>query len=122
MAVLTRYDKLLHKSRRVPSDLIVLKINRRGDLSISKPCFMCIKYMLNSQYNIKHIYYSLDNTTIIRTTLSELDSEPKHVSWRFRNAMRKNSGELVNPALNANTPKYISTKLRKKMKNKNVQS
>lgn len=91
MSVLSKYDKLKSNSKRVPSDLIVIRINRQGNMTNSKPCAKCIKYMSNSQYKIRHIYYSVDENTILRTSLKSLSEGPQHSSWRFsRKYIRKN--------------------------------
>lgn len=84
MDVLTKYDKLKSKSKRVPADIIIIRINRSGEMTNSKPCAKCIKYMASSKCKIRYIYYSIDATTILRTTIAELDSQPKHISWRFQ--------------------------------------
>lgn len=84
MDVLTKYDKLKSKSKRVPTDLIVIRINRRGEMTNSKPCGKCIKYMATSKYKIRYIYYSYNADIIIRTTIQELMDTEIHTSWRFR--------------------------------------
>lgn len=90
MDVLSKYDKVKSKSKRVPADIIVIRINRSGEMTNSRPCGKCIKYMANSKCKIRHIYYSFDATTIIRTTIKELLSEPVHTSWRFREERPRN--------------------------------
>lgn len=86
MAALTKYSRhsKIYRAKKTVTDLVVVKLNRSGAMSCSKPCFMCIKMMIKSNYNIKHIYYSNDENTIIRTTVQELYESPKHVSSRFR--------------------------------------
>lgn len=84
MDVLSKYDKLKSKSKRVPADIIIIRINKSGEMTNSKPCVKCIKYMATSKCKIKYIYYSVDATTIIRTTIDELQEQPKHISWRFQ--------------------------------------
>jgi len=69
--------------------LIVIRINRFGNLMNSTPCFKCIQYLerLNksSGYKIDKIYYSNAEGKVEIHKLSELiNSEEKHISYAFR--------------------------------------
>lgn len=92
MAALTKYSRhsKIYKSKKTSTDLVVVKINRSGVMSCSKPCFMCIKMMMKSNYNINYIYYSNDENTVVRTTVKELYESPKHISSRFRKRLNNN--------------------------------
>ena len=57
-------------------DLVVIRINKTGILCNSKPCSNCVKFMntilIKRRYRISNIYYSDENSNIIKTTLSKL--------------------------------------------------
>ena len=39
-------------------DLIVIKINKNGDIGKGKPCDHCLYLLSNSKVNVKNVYYS----------------------------------------------------------------
>jgi hypothetical protein len=57
-------------------DLVVIRINKSGNLCNSKPCSNCVKFMntilIKRRYKISNIYYSDENSNIIKTTLQKL--------------------------------------------------
>lgn len=84
MSVLRRYDKLRSNSKRVPSDMVVIRVNAQGIISNSKPCEKCLEHIQCTSYRIRHIYYSGDGGVVYRSSLEELQNSPKHRSYRFR--------------------------------------
>jgi len=42
--------------------LVVIKINKNGELGEAKPCNHCINILANSKVNIKNVYYTTKNT------------------------------------------------------------
>jgi cytidine deaminase len=71
-------------------DILVLRVSKGGySLGNSKPCLHCINTMNNlakkKGYNVKDIYYSCSNNTIIKTTLTKLINDPNiHISKFYR--------------------------------------
>jgi hypothetical protein len=52
-------------------DLLVIRINKSGGLTMSKPCFFCTKKLSSLVgYKIRKIYYSDAKGNIVRETFS----------------------------------------------------
>ncbi len=64
------------KNRRViPVDLVIIRVNRKGQLRNSKPCSNCIAHLYRLKgYRVKHIFYSTE-TTIVKVNLCDLMEE-----------------------------------------------
>ena len=58
------------KSKKI--DLIVIRINRQGDLVNSRPCYNCVSMM--KAVNIKKVYYSTDNGDIVGESVKDMIS------------------------------------------------
>lgn len=75
-------------------DLLVVRLNRSGKLSNSKPCGDCIsklKYLpYNVGYYINNIYYSDNNGNIIKTNIKTLEKDELHKSSFFKWCDRSN--------------------------------
>ena len=67
-------------------NLLVIRVNKNGNLKNSKPCIKCLFHMSNVKYyKIKYVYYSNNEGQLIEEKLSDLlSSEEKHISSRFR--------------------------------------
>jgi cytidine deaminase len=79
--------KKVGKKKGTKLNLIVIRIDKEGNLKNSLPCFKCLQYLSNVSYgyHIKSIYYSNDDGNIEMVKLSKLlNSDKKHVSRRFR--------------------------------------
>lgn len=77
------------KAKKKKINLIVIRIDRFGNLRNSGPCFKCIQYMqrlnLTTSYKIENVYYSDQDGNIVVIKLADLiDQENKHVSYAFR--------------------------------------
>jgi hypothetical protein len=74
--------------KRINLTVVVLRINRKGMLRNSRPCSMCIKYMLlvNSRkdYNIVDISYSDANGEIVTKKLKDLALLDDYYTRHFR--------------------------------------
>jgi hypothetical protein len=75
--------------KRIKVSLIVIRINRDGDLKNSKPCYKCVcalkKFNDEGIYKIKNIYYSNADGNIEIVKLNDLVNDiNKHISMRFR--------------------------------------
>ena len=76
-------------SRKIPVDLLVIRVGKNGSLKNSAPCCKCLEHLtrLNAKtpYNLRYIYYSdaTGNITKIKFTKLLL-SDDKHMSLRFR--------------------------------------
>ena len=57
-AEINAYNKMSNYYARKTLDLIIIKLNREGTLLASRPCYNCIKSLLYTGINIKHVYYS----------------------------------------------------------------
>lgn len=79
----------LRKQKHLESiNLLVIRLSKKNKLQSSKPCAICIDMMKTlpekKGYKIQNIYYSDSNGDIIKTTLSNLDNEEKHVSTSYK--------------------------------------
>ena len=74
------------RKRRTRLNLIVIRVNRRGQLRNSKPCLNCIQHLTHLKgYQVQYIFYSTDIGTLIRVRLSDLIQEQEpHRSGRFQ--------------------------------------
>lgn len=74
-----------------PINLLIIRVNKLGELKMSKPCKHCINRMIDfpckKGYKIKKIIYSLDDGSYESTTLNRLyHSNDYHVTKFFRNS------------------------------------
>ena len=81
MNVISTYLSKNKPSNLSKSTLVIIRINRQGELCLSKPCANCIKYL--KYYGIKKIFYSSD--TGFETT-SSTEIKNTHMSLYFRRA------------------------------------
>lgn len=93
MDAIRRLPPLDLRGRKRAIILLVVRIDKLGNLKNSEPCFKCIEYIekvnLKTSYKIKHVCYSDANGDIIIKKCDELiNAEIKHVSLHFR---RKNN-------------------------------
>jgi hypothetical protein len=74
--------------RRLKVNILVMRVNKKGDICNSKPCCNCIKKMekFEEYKNIKidKIFYSGDFGIIEKHSLKSIKTLPKHVSLAFR--------------------------------------
>lgn len=62
------------------TDIMVLRISHNG-IKFSKPCSDCIKTL--KKFNIRGIYYSLDNGELVYEKISNIENNHKSVMSRF---------------------------------------
>jgi len=66
-------------------DLLVVRITNGGNLAESRPCFHCINILAKSKLNIKNIYYSTSDRTIVCEKFVDLvSSTKKYVTRGFK--------------------------------------
>lgn len=71
-------DALLHFIRKHPQrhdtavDLMVVRVDSRGELAMSKPCVSCTEALRRSGVGFRHIYYSVNKSTLAQTRLEYL--------------------------------------------------
>ncbi len=87
MDAIRKLPRTAPNSRKISIDLIIIRIAKNGSLKSSAPCSKCLKHMdklsLTSAYRVKHIYYS---EAVVKAKFKTLlNSENKHISYRFRN-------------------------------------
>jgi deoxycytidylate deaminase len=65
-------------------DMIVIRYSNDGELSSSRPCFHCLRTLINSGLRIRNVYYSNDGE-IVKEKFSEMiDSELTTVTSGMR--------------------------------------
>lgn len=60
-------------------DLICIRYSKTGKLGYSRPCMGCIKRMCKCSFNIRNVYYSTGDGTIIREKLEIMDKSEKTI-------------------------------------------
>lgn len=75
------------KANKKTINLIVIRMDLKGNLKNSKPCFKCIEHLSKIRcYKLKNVYYSDEQGNIVMIKFKDLFySDNKHVSKRFRN-------------------------------------
>jgi deoxycytidylate deaminase len=53
-------------------DLVVIRVNQTGKLGMSRPCYHCIRSILNARFKIDNVYYSNAEGDIICEKPNEL--------------------------------------------------
>lgn len=72
MDVLQKLNINYYKKNQQKLDLYVIRLTKTGELAESKPCLHCLNTIMLLKLNIKWIYYSTANKTIIRSSLHNL--------------------------------------------------
>jgi hypothetical protein len=76
------------KAKKKTVNLLVIRINMRGELKYSKPCIKCISFLNTNMkcFKIKNVYYSCDDGSLTKVKFTTLCNEKnQHVSKRFKN-------------------------------------
>ena len=85
MNVITAYLSKNKPENLTKGVLVIIRINRQGELCSSKPCANCIKYI--KRYGIKKIFYS-SNTGFELTSCDKIENN--HLSLYFRSVDKLN--------------------------------
>jgi cytidine deaminase len=77
-----------------PINLLIIRVNKLGEIKMSKPCKNCIDRLLDfpckKGYKVKQIIYSLDDGNFEFTTLNKLhNSKDYHVTKFFRTSCQE---------------------------------
>ena len=78
-----------HDSKRpLDVNIIVLRVNKIGDISLSQPCHNCIKKMEKFQEykncRIEYIIFSKTNNILQKIKLKNIKNLPIHISTAFK--------------------------------------
>lgn len=92
MEVIQKLFKNNKIKRKRNITLIVIRIDREGNLRNSMPCTKCVDYMMQTNrrrlHKIVNIYYSNTDGNVELTTLGKLaEKHTGHLSKRFRSEM-----------------------------------
>lgn len=83
LSSVSKFIKNENKNKKI--DILVVRLNKEGTLSNSKPCLHCVihmkKYYSN---NIRYIYYSNSHGEINRNSLNELLENTTHISKKYK--------------------------------------
>jgi len=61
------------KCLRKKLEMVVIRVNNKGNLANSKPCNNCIYYL--RLYGVKNVYYSNDNGVIVKEKINYIENE-----------------------------------------------
>jgi tRNA(Arg) A34 adenosine deaminase TadA len=67
-------------------NIIVVRFTKTGDLCSSRPCYHCLKTLMNSGMKIKHVYYSCRRTMYKEKFNTMFESELTTITSGMRNA------------------------------------
>ena len=90
MDAIRKLPPLQNKKRRKQDIvLIVIRIDKNGNLKNSQPCVKCLEHInkpnYSSWYRLTNIWYSNQEGNIIHRKLQQIiDSEKKHITRRFK--------------------------------------
>ena len=88
---INKLKPLYKKKRLVPINILVIRVSKSNKLQNSKPCANCIQVMKNlpekKGYIIKNVYYSNDNSEIVKSSLKILEKEELHYSRYYKKKM-----------------------------------
>ncbi len=71
-------------------DMLVVRINRLGELSESRPCLHCILFIERSGINVKNVYYSTRDRIIVKENFKNMKNSPlTYTSSGIRNGVGK---------------------------------
>lgn len=85
-AEIDAYYKL--KNKREKYNLLVLRFSK-GELTSSRPCYNCLKTLLNSGINIQYVYYSNKGEIMKEKFTDMLENEKTCVSSGMRKFIRE---------------------------------
>ena len=75
-------------NRATVVNIIVLRVNKLGELGMSQPCCNCIKKMEKFQEykncKINKIFFSQTSTSMCEISFQNIKSLPKHYSTAFK--------------------------------------
>lgn len=54
-------------------DVMLFRLTAQGRLSYSRPCQHCVMEMMQSQLSIHHVYYSMDDGSVNRESLCNME-------------------------------------------------
>ncbi len=68
--------------QRLKIDILILRVNSRGELGNSQPCFHCITYMMKHlyRYKIRYVYYSIKGGGLVCVRFNGLERNTSTVS------------------------------------------
>ena len=72
MDVLKKIDINYYRRNNIKLNLYVIRLNKTGGYSESKPCKHCVKMLAMSKLNIKWIYYSTGDNKIVKSSFLNL--------------------------------------------------
>ncbi len=61
-------------------EIVVIRVNKNGELLNSKPCNSCLYYM--KLYGVKSVYYSDENGDIIKEKINQIEVEHNSIGHR----------------------------------------
>lgn len=86
--------------KKKPLCMFITRINKNGKLKNSKPCKNCILTLQNliqtRGFKLKTIYYTNQDSEIIKTTLDELSMDEMYVTSFYRLALEKSNLKIQN--------------------------
>lgn len=87
-AEMDAYHKLPAYYKSLDLDMVVVRFTNDGKLCQSRPCYHCIKFLLESGLSIKNVYYSKDGEMHKEKFCDMLNSPLTKVSSGMRRKTR----------------------------------
>ena len=86
---------LKRKKRLENINILVIRVSGKNKLQSSKPCVNCIIMMktlpIKLGYKIQNVYYSNENSDIIKSSLKNLEMDEPHYSKYYKHLIKDNT-------------------------------
>ena len=86
---------LKRKKRLENINILVIRVSGKNKLQSSKPCVNCIIMMktlpIKLGYKIQNVYYSNENSDIIKSSLKNLEMDEPHYSKYYKHLIKDKS-------------------------------
>jgi len=69
----SKHKETKREKRKKTYNLVVIRVNKQGNLRDSKPCHRCLEALYATNFcKIKYVYYSTNNGTIVKRKFADL--------------------------------------------------
>jgi len=93
-AEIDAFQKLRDQKRknRKYYDLLVIRLTKSNKFGQSRPCCHCLKTLVRSGINIRFVYYSTADGTVVREKFNTmLESNKTYICYGYRQKFNKSS-------------------------------
>jgi len=92
---MNRYKDLINLKKCEPVDFLVIRLNSLGNLGSSRPCKDCLIRLNRSGLNIRYVYYSDNNGSIIKERFADMFDSPSTYISSGNKQRKKGNGQVI---------------------------